>query len=90
MLPNTDRYINGSNFGNTTMYRCKTGYYLVSGDLIRRCDADSTWAGTNATCSSKFCLSYYCRHKCKIINCLEYKLCVCELCKQIPVFALDV
>ena len=39
--------------GSTAVYRCNNGYTL-SGSAMRNCLADTTWSGTEPTCSRKY------------------------------------
>lgn len=49
MSPNSATF----DYNTAVTYSCNVGYNYTSGDLVRTCQADSTWSGTAPTCTSK-------------------------------------
>ena len=43
----------GTALGQTTNYRCNTGYNLV-GDITRTCQSSGNWSGTAPTCQGVY------------------------------------
>ena len=41
-------------FQDNITHKCNTGYELVGGDVMRRCQADKTWSGTPINCTSGY------------------------------------
>ena len=48
-LPNQATY----EYSTSISYTCDTGYSHTSGDLLRTCQANTTWSGTEPVCMSK-------------------------------------
>ena len=40
-------------YATTVTFSCITGYENTAGDLVRLCQADTTWSGTEPICTSK-------------------------------------
>jgi hypothetical protein len=59
-VDNADVDVNGTTFGSTAVYRCRTGYEMAEGDrrLATRshsCAASGTWTGPSARCRRVKC-----------------------------------
>ena len=55
-------------YGTSATYTCSTGYELASGDLVRTCQDDKSWDGTEPVCQSRYRVykiiynGTFCRH----------------------------
>ncbi|CAH1248695.1 CSMD3 [Branchiostoma lanceolatum] len=58
--PELDTPLNGQKTGGTSVgsfliFFCNEGYDLTGGDIMRTCQPDQTWSGTDSTCERKIC-----------------------------------
>ena len=43
---------NGSAYGSSASFSCSTGYQ-ISGSLLRTCQSNGTWSGSQSICNSR-------------------------------------